>query len=95
MSQHRRKASRGSEHLENRGEEAKATTGEKSRGAVKVKLNMASYGIDVVTIAEDRYDTLALMAMKKLLFYAIFNFTERMCPYLLHGNIRGGQRASR
>src|SRR6266849_5822417 len=22
-------------------------------------------------------------------------FTERMCPYPLHGNIRGGQRASR
>jgi len=35
------------------------------------------------------------MAIKDLLFYAIFNFTERMCPYPLHGNIRGGQRASR
>jgi len=56
---------------------------------------MASYGIDVVTIAEDRCDTLALMAMKKWLFDAILNFTERMCPYLLYGNIRGGQRASR
>jgi hypothetical protein len=56
---------------------------------------MALYGIDVVTMAEDRYDTLTLMAMKKLPLYAIFNFTERRCPYLLHSNISGGQRASR
>jgi len=82
------------DHLNMAGEEAKATTGKKSRGEVKVKSNMALYGIDVVTIAEDRRDTLAFMAIKKWLFYAIFNFTERMCPYLLHGNIRGGQRAS-
>ena len=34
------------------------------------------------------------MAVKKLLFYVIFNFTKRTCSYLLYGNIRGGQRAS-